>query len=203
VIRILIADDHEVVRYGLRKILERQPRWEVVAEACNGKDAIIKALETIPDVAILDYAMPLINGVEATRHMRARLPSTEVLIFTVHDDDELIQECLRAGARSYLLKPSTESQLLSAVEFLAMHRSFFTGNVAETLLSCFLETPDGMPQVISPRQNLPALAGEAERSVLQLAADGFAEERIAERLNMNVKLVKALVRAMRNGLVER
>ena len=201
-IRILIADGLEVVRYGLRKILERQPCCEVVAEASNGKDAISKALETIPDVAILDYALPLMNGIEATRYMRARLPNTEILIFTDYEDDELIQQCLRAGARSYLPKRSTESQLLSAIEFLATHKPFFTGNIAETLLSSFLATPDGVSQPIRPRQ-LPARAPEAGRSVLQLAADGYTEAHIAESLNMNVKLVRALVEAMRNGLVER
>lgn len=202
-IRILIADDHEVIRYGLRKILERQPGWQVVAETSNGKDAISKALETMPDVAILDYAMPLMNGVEATRQIRACLPNTEVLIFTAYDDDELIQECLRAGARSYLLKRFTESQLLSAIEFLAMHKPFFTGKVADTLLSSFLATPHDVSQVMSRKHDLPAPVVAAETSVLQLAAKGHSEQQIAERLNMNVKLVKALMKAMRTGLLRR
>ena len=102
-LRILIADDHDVVRSGLRKVLEAQNNWEVVAEARDGKDAINKATETKPDVAVLDYAMPLINGVEATRQIRARLPKTEVLIFTMHDNETLIQELFSAGARGYVL----------------------------------------------------------------------------------------------------
>ena len=102
--RILIADDHEVVRSGLRRILLSQPNWEVVAEAADGKDAISKATETKPDIAILDYSLPRINGMEATRQIRARLPKTEVLIFTMHDSEALIQELLKAGARGYLLK---------------------------------------------------------------------------------------------------
>src|SRR4029453_7370708 len=97
--RILIADDHDVVRSGLRRVLEAQPGWEVVAEAADGKDAIDKAAATKPDVAVLDSMMPLVNGVEATRQIRARLPKTEVLIFTMHDSETLIQELLSAGAR--------------------------------------------------------------------------------------------------------
>src|SRR5215510_266857 len=153
-------------------MIEQRPGWEVIAEASNGKDAISKSVETKPDVAILDYAMPLINGIEATRHIRARLPNTEVLVFTAHDDDVLIRECLRAGARSYLLKGDMESQLLSAIEFLAVHKSFFTGKVAETLLGSFLPTPQGVAQVVPTRQDVRALEdGELaalERSVLQL-----------------------------------
>jgi DNA-binding NarL/FixJ family response regulator len=104
VTRILIADDHDVVRSGLRSTLETHPNWEVVAEASDGKEAILKAIEAKPDVAVLDYSLPLVNGVEATRQIRARLPSTEVLIFTMHDNESLIEELLKAGARGYLLK---------------------------------------------------------------------------------------------------
>src|SRR5215510_9323183 len=95
--RILIADDHDVVRSGLRKILESQPTWEVVDEASDGKEAVAKAFEQKPDVAILDYALPLINGMEATRQIRARLPRTEVLIFTMHDNEGLPAICLLRG----------------------------------------------------------------------------------------------------------
>ena len=102
--RILIADDHEVVRSGLRLILEAHPGWEVVAEAADGKAAIVKALETKPDVAILDYSIPLVNGVEATRQIRKRNPQIEVLIFSIHDSGTLAGEVLDAGARAYLLK---------------------------------------------------------------------------------------------------
>ena len=102
--RILIADDHDVVRSGLRSILEAHPNWEVVAEASDGKEAILKAIEAKPDVAVLDYSLPLVNGVEATRQIRGRLPKTEVLIFTMHDNEALIEELLKAGARGYLLK---------------------------------------------------------------------------------------------------
>src|SRR6185312_1701726 len=102
--RILIADDHEVVRSGVRQILEARSTWHVVAEAVDGKQAIAKALSEKPDVAILDYGLPLINGIEATRQIRARLPKTEVLIFTMHDTETIVRDLLAAGARGYLLK---------------------------------------------------------------------------------------------------
>jgi DNA-binding NarL/FixJ family response regulator len=195
VIRILIADDHEVTRYGIRGMLERQSDWKVIAEASNGKEAISKAIDTKPDVAILDYAMPLTNGLEATRQIRARLPQTEVLIFTAYEDDDLIERCFRAGARSYMLKSDMESQLRSAIEFLAVHKPFIGGKVAEILLNCFWR-----------RMHFLALADEPERepSVLQLLAEGHTTEQIARRLNLDVKLVKALVHyALRNRLIAR
>jgi DNA-binding NarL/FixJ family response regulator len=120
-VRILIADDHAVVRSGLRRVLEAQPGWEVVAEAADGRDAIGKARATKPDVAMLDCMMPLLNGVEATRRIRARVPETEVLIFTLHEDERLIEEILRAGARGYVLKSDVSGQLINAVQALAEH----------------------------------------------------------------------------------
>src|SRR6476646_3498730 len=140
--RILIADDHEVVRSGLRRILVAQPNWEVVAEAADGKEAITKATETKPDVAVLDYSLPRINGMEATRQIRARLPKTEVLIFTMHDNETLIQELLKAGARGYLLKSDAKRYLIGAIESLALHRPFFTAKVSEALLDSFLTKPN-------------------------------------------------------------
>jgi DNA-binding NarL/FixJ family response regulator len=102
--RILIADDHEVVRSGLRLTLEARQDWKVVAEACDGKEAIAKAVETRPDVAIIDFALPHMNGLEATRKIRARVPTAEVLIFSMHESPILKSQALNAGARAYVLK---------------------------------------------------------------------------------------------------
>ena len=208
-IRILIADDHEVVRSGLRKVFETQAGWQVVAEALDGKDAIFKALQTRPDVAILDYSLPLINGVEATRQIRARLPKTEVLIFTMHDSDSLIGEILAAGARGYLLKSDANAALLAAVQALATHKPYFTPNLSEALLESFLAHP-GQPQFsLTPR----------ERGVVQLVAEGHSNKQVANVLNIGIKTVEthraavmrklnmsstaSLVRyAIRNRLVE-
>ena len=207
---ILIADDHEVVRFGLRSILEAHEGWEVVAEACDGKDAIAKTIETKPDVAIIDYSLPIMNGVEATRQIRARVPTVEVLIFTMHDSDILMGEVLEAGARAYLLKSDANQYLISAVESLAHHKSFFTGRLSEQLLDTFLSVHYGKPGTsLSPR----------ERAVVKLIAEGHSSKQISEVLNVSVKTIEthraaamrklkvtstaAIVRyAIRNKLVE-
>jgi DNA-binding NarL/FixJ family response regulator len=208
-IRILIADDHDVVRLGLRHVIEAQPNWQVVAEAGDGKEAVQKALETKPDVAVIDYLLPLINGVEATRQIRAALPRTEVLIFTMHDNDVLIQDLLKAGARGYLLKTDARHNLVSAIETLAAHKPFFTAKVSQALLDSFLSR--------DAREGSPLT--HRERSVVQLIAEGYTNKQIAGLLKISGKTVEthraaimrklnlsssaALVRyAIRNRIVE-
>ena len=207
--RILIADNHEVVRSGLRTILQMRDHWQVVAEACDGKDAVSKALETKPDIAILDYSLPLLNGLQATRQIRARLPETEVLIFSTHVSEPLVRDILQAGARGYLLKSDANSTLIDAVESLAAHRTFFTANVSETLLLTFIER----------RKRRASPLTDRERAILQLIAEGHTNRQIAHTLSISVKTVEthraaimrklhlsssaALVRyAIRNRLVE-
>src|SRR5215475_8113538 len=152
VTRILIADDHEVVRSGLRAILEAHEGWNVVAEARDGKEAIVRAAETKPDIAIVDYSLPIMNGVEVTRQIRARVPSAEVLIFTMHDSDVLLSELLEAGARAYLLKSYPKQYLIAAVESLADHKPYFTGRISERLLDAFLSVhQDKADASLSPR----------------------------------------------------
>jgi DNA-binding NarL/FixJ family response regulator len=208
--RILIADDHEVVRSGLRSILEAHDGWQVVAEACDGKEAIAKAVETKPDVAIIDYSLPMMNGVEATRQIRARVPGAEILIFTMHDSDVLIGDLLEAGARAYLLKSDAKQYLVAAVESLAGHRPFFTGRVSEQLLETFLAKHQIKTEAgLSPR----------ERVIVQLIAEGHSNKEMGEILNLSVKTIEthraaamrkinvtstaAIVRyAIRNKLIE-
>ena len=180
--RILIADDHEVVRSGLRLILEAHPGWEVVAEAADGKAAIVKALEFKPDVAILDYSIPLVNGVEATRQIRKRNPQIEVLIFTMHDSETLVGEVLDAGARAYLLKSDAKEHLISAIEALAVHKPFFSGQVSEKLLETYLLAQKGrLGAVLSPR----------ERIVVQLIAEGHTNKAISAILNLSIKTIES------------
>ena len=179
-IRIMIADDHDVVRSGLRQILEDQPNWEVVAEASDGKDAILKAIQAKPDVAVLDYSLPLVNGLEVTRQIRARLPRTEVLIFTMHDNETLIQELLKAGARGYLLKSDARRHLIGAIELLALHRPFFTAKVSEALLDSYLTKPSREGSSLTNR----------ERSVVQLIAEGHTNKQIAHILEISLKTVE-------------
>lgn len=178
-LRILIADDHDVVRYGLRKVLQAQPGWEVVAEATNGKDAIRDAVATKPDVAVLDCMMPLINGMEATRQIRLRAPKTQVLIFTAHADEQLIAEALRAGARGFILKSDFHGELVTAVQSLGEHKPFFTSKVSETLLATMLTTPV---------QNEICLTHE-ERILVRLIAEGRPNREVAKILGAHTKTV--------------
>jgi len=182
VTRILIADDHEVVRAGLRAILESHDGWEVVAEAENGKDAIVKAMDSKPDIAIIDYSLPIINGVEATRQIRARLPKAEILIFTMHDSDVLVGELLQAGARAYLLKSDAKQYLVAAVESLVNHKPFFTGRVSEQLLETYLTA--------NPRKGEGALSPR-ERTIVQLISEGHGNKEMAAILNLSVKTVES------------
>jgi DNA-binding NarL/FixJ family response regulator len=178
--RILIADDHEVVRSGLRGILEAQANWEVVAEAADGTDAVRKATETKPDVAVVDYSLPLANGLEVARQIRDQLPKTEVLIFTMHDNEMLVQEVFKAGARGYLLKSDARRHLISAIESLASHRPFFTPNLSEVLLESLLAQPSKEKPTLTTR----------ETGVLQLIAEGHTNKQIARLLSISLKTVE-------------
>jgi DNA-binding NarL/FixJ family response regulator len=208
-LRILTADDHDVVRSGLRAILEANPKWQVVGEAVNGRDAIGKAIEVKPDIAIVDYSLPFVNGIEVTRQIRARLPKTEVLIFTMHDNETLIQDLLRAGARGYLLKSDASRHLIAAIESLACHQPFFTAKVSEQLLHSLSTRLDHKASALTGR----------ERQVVQLIAEGHSNKQTATVLNISLKTIEthratvmrklnlsssaALVRyAVRNRLVE-
>jgi DNA-binding NarL/FixJ family response regulator len=177
---ILIADDHEVVRSGLRAILESHEGWEVVAEADNGKDAIALAVEKSPNVAIVDYSLPLINGIEVTRNIKVRHVDTEVLIFTMHDSDMLVREAFQAGARAFLLKSDAKQHLMAAVESLLNHRPFFTGNISEKMLASYLSLNDGPKVVLSPR----------EKNVIQLISEGHSNKGMSRVLNLSVKTIE-------------
>jgi len=182
VTRILIADDHEVVRSGLRTVVEAQPGWTVVAEASDGRDALAKALDTKPDVAIIDYSLPLLNGAEVTRQIRARVPAVEVLIFTMHDSDSLLADILAAGARAYLLKSDANQYLIAAVASLANHKPFFTGRISEQLLDSYLSTHQGKSDgLLSPR----------ERAIVQLIAEGNSNKDMSEALGLSVKTIES------------
>jgi DNA-binding NarL/FixJ family response regulator len=180
VTRILIADDHEVVRDGLRKLLESHPNCEVVAEAADGREAVVKALEVEPDIAVLDYSLPLINGVEVTRQIRSRLPKTEVLIFSMHDNETIFDELLRAGARGYVLKSDAKLHLLDAIDSLAAHRPFFSSQVSEALLTSFRRQQHNESRALTPR----------EREIVKLIAEGHSNKEVAVKLGISLKTVE-------------
>jgi DNA-binding NarL/FixJ family response regulator len=179
--RILIADDHEVVRSGLRAILEKQPGFEVVGEASNGLEAAQQALATRPDVVILDYAMPVQNGVEATREIRAKSPRTEVLIFTMHDSEEIVEDVLSAGARGYLLKADANNHLIAAVQALGRHEAYISGRLSAGLLDTLLaKRKRERKDTLTPR----------ERSVVQLIAEGNTNKAICVKLGVSLKTIE-------------
>lgn len=181
-IRILLADDHDVVRRGVRNLLETTEGWRVCGEARDGSEAVALAGELRPDVAILDLMMPGMDGLEATRRIRKTLPDTEVLIFTMHDTEQLVREVLAAGARGYVLKSDIDRYLIAAVEALAGHNPFFTSKVAETMLNACLK---------SDREGAPAdPLTERERQVVCLIADCQSSKEIAAALGISVKTVE-------------
>jgi len=181
-VRILIADDHDVVRSGLRSILELRAGWEVVGEAGDGRTALTMALAFKPDIVITDYSLPMMNGVEVTRQVRSRLDRTEVLMFTMHDTDEIITQALAAGAKAFLLKSDAKQYLVSAIEALANRKPFFTGRLSERMLDCYLaKRTDKAAPLLTPR----------ERIVVQLIAEGNSNKEISALLNVSIKTVES------------
>ncbi|MGZ8337009.1 MAG: response regulator, partial [Allosphingosinicella sp.] len=136
--RILIADDHDVIRRGIRGLLDDRPELQIVAEAADGREALNQARATQPDIAILDYSLPKLNGYDLTVALKRELPRVEILIYTMYDRESLILDVLRAGARGFILKSETEEHLLAAINALSIHRPYFSGGVSETLLDQFL-----------------------------------------------------------------
>ena len=180
-VRILIADDHEVVRRGVRVLLEAHAGWEVCAEAVDGREAVDKARQCSPDVVILDVGMPGLNGLEAARQIRKALPDSEVLILTMHESEQVIQEVLAAGARGYVLKSDAGRDLVAAVEALSHHKTFFTSSVAEMVLRKFLDGSPA-PQAVESSSLTPR-----EREVVQLLAEGKGNKEVASLLSISVK----------------
>jgi len=184
-LRILLADDHEIVRRGLKELLEEQAGWTVCAEAANGREAVELAVQSRPHVAILDFSMPELNGLEATRRIRQAVPNTEVLIFTMHESEELIREVLSTGARGYLLKSDAVRQLSPAVESLSQKNPYFAGRVSAVVLDGFLKGG----QVTLEGPTAERLTSR-EREVVQLLAEGKSNKQIARLLDLSVKTVE-------------
>ncbi len=182
--RILVADDHEVVRHGVRSLLEAHPGWEVIAEASDGRDAVEKASQLHPDVVILDIGMPNLNGLEATRQILRGHPGARVLILTMHESEQVVREVLEAGARGFLLKSDAGRDLVAAVEALQRNKTFFTSKVAEMVLETFLKSKPRSPEeTFSTREILTP----REREIVQLLAEGKSTKEVAVALNLSVK----------------
>jgi DNA-binding NarL/FixJ family response regulator len=182
-LRILVADDHEIVRRGLVSLLKAHPGWEVCAEAQDGRQAVEKAKELKPDVVILDIGMPNLNGLEATRQMLRDNPKSRILILTITDADEIVRAVLDAGARGFVLKSDAVRDLLAAVEALLSNKTFFTSRVAEMVLGGYLgrSRPNTEGEVALP--NLTP----REREIVQLLAEGMSTKEVASHLDLSVK----------------
>ena len=186
-VRILIADDHDVVREGLKPLLGARADFQVCGEAATGREAVAQARELKPHVVVLDFSMPELNGLEATRQIRNALPDTEVLILTMHDSETLAREVLAAGARGFLLKTSAKGQLAAAVDALAQHQPFFAGAVPAHVLDAFLHRGQHPAQTDVPADRLTP----REHEIVQLIAEGWTSKDIALELSLSVKTVDA------------
>jgi DNA-binding NarL/FixJ family response regulator len=178
--RILIADDHEIVRSGLRAIIEGHANWVVAGEAVDGEQTVALALETKPDIAIVDYSMPVMNGLEVCRRIRSLRPCTEVLILTMHESEEILTEALLAGVRGFLFKSDAKKHLISAIEELLGHRPYFTSALLEKLLHDFQSNKDKSKMLLTLR----------EQNVVQLIAEGETNKSISVILKLSVKTVE-------------
>ena len=206
--RVLIADDHGIVRSGVKLLLDRQPDIEVVAEAEDGIEAVEKTIEHRPDVAVLDVSMPRMTGLQATHEIKQQAPDTQVLILSMHDDERYLFEALRAGAAGYVMKQAADQDLVDAVRAAGRGEPFLTASAQQTLIRDFLDRGD-QPAELSPR----------EQEVVKLIAEAHTNKEIAEILHLSEKTVEShrarvlqklgmrdrveLVRyAIRQGLVE-
>lgn len=185
-LRLLVADDHEVVRKGLCAMLQEQPGWVVAAEASDGREAVDKAREVKPDVTVIDISMPGLNGLEATRQIVKAVAHTKVLVLTMHESDSLIREVLDAGARGYLLKTDAGSDLINAVDALRRNQTFFTPKVAEMVLDGYLKKP-GKPSEDKDPVGATSRLTPRQREILQLLAEGKSSKEVASALGLSVK----------------
>lgn len=211
-LRILVADDHPVVRRGVRTLLEAQTGWQVCGEACTGREAVEQTKRLDPDIVVLDLSMPELNGLDATRRIVHESPRTQVLVLTMHHSEDLARQVIQAGARGYVLKSDADQELVAAVDSLQRRRSFLTPSLGSPV-----EARDGLPEEratddcsgLTPR----------EREIVQLVAEGRSSKEVAALLGISVKTVEShrtnvmrklrirsvsqLVRyAVRNGIVQ-
>ena len=213
-LRILIADDHDFMRRGIRSLVESHPAWKVCGEARTGNEAVAKAQNLKPDIVILDIAMPGLNGLEAAGQIRKSSSKTEILILSVHHTDQLIQEIVRAGVRAYILKSDAERDLELGIEALARHKPFFTARATDVILKYMRPSKSSNTRVVTEGP-----LTSREREILVLVAEGKISNKIAAELGIVLKTVEAhraslmrklglngltdLVRyALRNGIIE-
>ena len=183
-IKVLLAEDHTIVRKGIRSLLDGEANIEVVGEAEDGREAIEKVEQLSPDIVLMDNTMPILNGLEATRQIKKRFPEIKVLILTMHTNEEYIFQFLRAGASGYLVKQTAPTELVSAIEAVYRGDSFLSPSISKTIIEEFVRQTDATGQWDS----YEALT-DREREVLQLLAEGFSSKEISDHLHISVKTV--------------
>lgn len=193
-IRILIADDHTIVRQGLARMLEEQPDLKVIGEATNGQTAVDKAIELKPDIAILDIAMPRMNGIEAAKRIRKRLPDTKILILSMYSHEHYIDELLETGVSGYLLKDSSGRDIVKAIHAALKNETFLSPYISKKLVDSYLS-----PKKTSPRIDRYKQLTNREREVFQLIAEGHTTRQIAETLFVSISTIKS----HRNKIMEK
>lgn len=184
-IRILLADDHTILRDGIRALLADEPNMILVGEAEDGRSAVKLACELRPDVVIMDIAMPLLNGLEATRQIKRELPDTEVLILSMHDNEEYIRQVLAAGAMGYILKDAAARELINAIKTVRRGEAVLSTAITRLVIEDYLRWGD-----VQPADNSSNLTAR-EREVLQLIAEGYTNKQIAEILNLSIKTIQS------------
>jgi DNA-binding NarL/FixJ family response regulator len=186
-LRVLIADDHDLIRRGVRDLLAARSGWQVVGEACNGADAVRKAVTLRPDIAILDFSMPELNGPGAAAQIAEKVPETGVVVLTMHDSEQVMREVLQAGARGLVLKSDADRDLVEAVEAVAKKRHFFTTRLSELVFGGYLA---GAASREKEKKNPDHLTGR-ECEVMRLLADGMSSKEAATRLQISIRTVES------------
>jgi DNA-binding NarL/FixJ family response regulator len=184
-LRILVADDHDIIRRGLKQLLTAKPGWEVCAEAKNGREAVTLAEQHKPDVVVMDVSMPELNGLEAVRRIRKQLPKTEIVVLTLHFSDQLVHDIVEAGARGYIMKSDADRDLVAAVEALSVKRPFFTAKAGDMVLNGFRRRDSKQPPAIE-HEFRGRLTGR-EREIVQLLAEGKSSKEVAVALGISIK----------------
>jgi two-component system response regulator NreC len=192
-ISVLLADDHTLVRQGLRSMLATSPVIDIVGEASDGREAVAKAVELRPDVVIMDLAMPLLNGADATRQIRKQLPRTRVLILSMHSDDEYVFQVLTAGAAGYLIKDAELSDLLAAIQAIHEGHSYLSPAISRVVLDDYVQRAESTEAGANPLT-------DREREVLQLIAEGHSNKQVAVMLALSIRTVESHRRAIMEKL---
>ncbi len=187
-IRVLVADDHTIVRKGLCSLLEKEPGIVVVAEAENGRDAIIKAEEIKPDVVVMDIGMPLLNGIEACRQLKKCCPEIEIIILTVHTNEEYVLQALKAGASGYLAKKAAPLDLVTAIYEVHKGKSYLSSSISKTLINEYLRQSTQISNIDKDSSKKELTSRQTE--VLQLLAEGYTNREIAKILCVSIKTIE-------------